>query len=567
MWKEPGEVAMRKLFGIIPLFLVLSGIVACSDDSASASNAPSGTEEVVSGSDLELALPMGESYIVYTGSDDEQITIGWYNVYDGTRNWISAATTDTLTAIAAFENGLVVYIVGGNLIAMNVLSQSGEGELKIKGDTLVRDISGLGKRSAIAVDASGIYYKDGNSIMGIPLDKGKVDLSASPVKIVDRVYDQDDSYKAFKDLIVSDGVLYASVAWDSPNGVVVSADLNNVDWQMGERPKLTTFMDGLSSPADLQATAYYVCVSGLSINCASKGLKEKKVVPASVSFPANNYRLASHGDNLFYQASDGYYYRYALDSGTQTKLTNHSSKAMSGTASHLGSLVAVKGKFYWLERSDAIYYLDLDNFEASQKEEDSGSMEISPPSKLSNQCLTETGSYVTTPYASRYMGRFEYRVIHRDEDMVTEATSTSSFTMNIAMECVASMMGFTTLKIVWAQSSEPFFGCLMGCTPNDSSAAVLPSGEANPALPSGLGATFVIKFPNGSLLTTSSQEGEMNVSTDGRTIASDFDAGYGVSSEKQMTWTAANMDGTVFPDVKWPDTAEMPSWIFNQSQL
>jgi hypothetical protein len=503
------------------------------------------------------AIPMNES-IVYTTQSDEGVTIGWFNSADFVKNSFTLTTADTLTAIAAYEKGHVAFIVGDKLMLVYLWNKDSEGNPIIKIDTLVQGISSLGRRSAVAVNEYGVYYKDGSSIKAFPMEYGHVDLSVAPIELVDRVFNQDNAYSAFTDLIVSDNVLYASVAWDSPNGTVVSVDLNAVDWKNGERPELKTFANGLGSPTDLQATHDYVCINGTSISCVSKITGEQRIVLASALYALNNYRLASYDNQLFYQSPDGYFYRYSLDDGSQTQLTKYSGTAMASMLSKTGALVAMDGSFFWLEKMNAIYYLDLREFESKSKENEQKSS-VSPP-KVSNKCITETGSYKNSPYAGSYMGRFEYRT----KPEGSETWSANSFTVNIAMECTADLMGITTLKIVWAQSSDPFFGCTMGCTPAEASAAIIPSGAANPSIPSVGGSGFTISFPNGALLTTSNADGEMNVSTDGRTIASDFDAGYGVS-EKQMTWIATK-NGETFPS-GFNGTVEMTSWIFNQSAL
>lgn len=549
---------MRRLIRISICTTALLGLMACSDDTNSASSGvPEGSRRIVSDGDLRFAIPMGLD-VVYTTQGEGDVTIGWFGYEDFAKKSFSLTTTDTLTAIAAYDNGLVAFIVGDKLMAANLWDKDSEGNPLIKIDTLVQGISPLGRRTALAVDADGIYYKDGSSIKVFPMEKAYVDLSVTPIELVERVFNQDNAYSAFTDLIVSENVLYASVAWDSPHGTVVSVDLNDVDWKHGERPKLNTFADGLGSPSDLQATNDYVCINGTSISCVSKRTGEKKMIQSSSLYALNNYRLASYDNQLFFQSSDGYFYRYSLDDGSQTQLTKYSGTAMASMLSKSGALVAMEGRFFWLERMNAIYYINLQEFESVSKEKEQKSS-VSPP-KVSNKCITETGSYKSTPYAGTYMGRFEYRT--KPED--SEAWSANSFTVNIAMECVADLMGITTLKIVWAQSNDPFFGCTMGCTPAEASAAVLPSGEANPSSPSVAGAGITVSFPNGALLTTSNAEGEMNVSTDGRTIASDFDAGYGVS-EKQMTWIATR-NGETFPS-DFKGSVEMTSWIFNQSAL
>jgi hypothetical protein len=550
---------MHKIIGVLACSVAFLGLAACSDDANSASSvSPEGTRQIISDGDLVYAVPMGGD-VVYTIQGEDNVTIGWFGTFDFEKNSFSLATNDTLTAIAAYDGGVVAFIVGDKLMVANLWNKDSEENPLIKVDTLVQWISSLGGRSAVAVNADGVYYKDGSSIKVFPLEKGYVDMSAAPIELVDRVYNQDNAYSAFSDLIVSDNVLYASVAWDSPNGTVVSVDLNGIDWKHGERPELRTFADGLGSPTDLQATDDYVCINGTSISCVSKRTGEKKVIQSSSLFALNNYRLASYGNQLFFQSPDGYFYRYSLDDGRQTQLTKYSGTAMASLLSQSGSLVAMEGHFFWLEKSNAIFYLNLQEFESVSKEKEQESS-VSPP-KVSNSCMTETGSYKTTPYAGSYMGRFEYRT--KPED--SENWTANSFTVNIAMECVADMLGMTTLKIVWAQSNDPFFGCTMGCTPQEASAAILPSGEANPSSPSLGGAGFTISFPNGALLTTSNAEGEMNVSTDGRTIASDFDAGYGVTGDKQMTWIATK-DGETFPS-EFKGTVEMTSWIFNWSAL
>ena len=553
---------MRRLIHILTCTTALLGLLACSDDSDSASGAAvvqqEGTKRIVSDGDLRYAIPM-ERDIIYTTQNEEGVTIGWFGSDDFAKKSFSLATTDTLTAIAAYDNGLVAFIVGDKLMAVNIWNKDGEGNPIIRIDTLVQGLSSSGKRTALAVNADGIYYKEGSSIKVFPMEKGYVDLSVFPIELVDRVYNQNNAYSAFTDLIVSENVLYASVAWDSPNGTVVSVDLNAVNWKQGERPELKTFADGLGSPTDIHATKDYVCINGTSLTCVSKRTGEQKIVQSSALFAFNNYRLASYDNQLFFQSSDGYYYRYSLDDGTQTQLTKYSSTVMAAMSSQSGTLVAVEGGFFWLEKMNAIYYLNLREFESNSKEKEQKSS-ISPP-KVSGKCITETGSYKNSPYAGSYMGRFEYRT----KPEGSETWSANSFTVNIAMECIADVMGITTLKIVWAQSSEPFFGCTMGCTPEEASAAVLPSGAANPSSPSVGGEGITISFPNGTLLTTSNADGEMNVSTDGRTIASDFDAGYGVS-DKQMTWIASSRNGDTFPS-GFKGTVEMTSWIFNQSAL
>jgi hypothetical protein len=137
-------------------------------------------------------------------------------------------------------------------------------------------------------------------------------------------------------------------------------------------------------------------------------------------------------------------------------------------------------------------------------------------------------------YEGTYMGTFTY-VYHVKGANETWNEVTAGMQMTLKFECLASAAGSTVLNITHAVCSDANFGCqLGGCTPNYGSVAMLPEDPpTNSSNPSQSGQGITLFFPNGATLGTANSAGNLNVSSDGRTLQNSLDP-----SIKDNTWVA-----------------------------
>ncbi len=137
-------------------------------------------------------------------------------------------------------------------------------------------------------------------------------------------------------------------------------------------------------------------------------------------------------------------------------------------------------------------------------------------------------------YEGTYMGQFKY-VYHVEQPDHSWKEVPASIQLTLKFECLASAGGTTVLNITHAVCSDEHFGCQVGgCTPSYPSMASLPEDPpTNSSNPSQTGQGIVLFFPNGATLTTSNAAGNLNVSSDGRTIQNSLDP-----SIQDNTWVA-----------------------------
>jgi hypothetical protein len=141
-------------------------------------------------------------------------------------------------------------------------------------------------------------------------------------------------------------------------------------------------------------------------------------------------------------------------------------------------------------------------------------------------------------YDGTYMGQFTYVYYQKGQDG-TYSPVNAGFQLTIKLSCLASAGGSTVLNITHANCSEPAFNCqVSGCTPGTLSFATLPADPpTNSSNPSMSGQGILITFPNGSTIGTANSAGDLNVSSDGRTLANSL------SPDIQNSTWVAQADG------------------------
>ncbi len=157
-------------------------------------------------------------------------------------------------------------------------------------------------------------------------------------------------------------------------------------------------------------------------------------------------------------------------------------------------------------------------------------------------------------YDGNYIGQFKYEYFVKGQDG-SYSPVLGSLQLTVTLKCLATAGGSTVLNITHANCSDPAFGCqLGGCTPVMPSVATLPaSPPANPSNPSASGQGIVVMFPNGSTIMTSNSPGNLNVSSDGRTLSNSLDPGIANS-----TWVAS---GGNFPSGSFPPGGPVTRFI------
>jgi hypothetical protein len=120
--------------------------------------------------------------------------------------------------------------------------------------------------------------------------------------------------------------------------------------------------------------------------------------------------------------------------------------------------------------------------------------------------------------------------------------------------------GVAVLTVTHANVNDPYFGCQVGgCTPDFGSVATLQVPPENISTVAGPG--IMIFFPNGAVLGTANDVGEMHMSSDGRIISNSL----GVTD----SWGAVSLIGPGYETVYLPvyhDIIEK-TWAFTKSAL
>ncbi|HNW75817.1 MAG TPA: Ig domain-containing protein [Bacteroidales bacterium] len=170
------------------------------------------------------------------------------------------------------------------------------------------------------------------------------------------------------------------------------------------------------------------------------------------------------------------------------------------------------------------------------------------------------GGHTNCIYEGTYIGQFTY-VYYQQGQNGDYSPVTAGFQLSVKMEHLATAEGISVMTITHVTCSDANFGCQVGgCTPNYGSVANLPADPpANSSNPSQPGMGIVIFFPNGATLATANAEGNLNVSSDGRTLSNSLDPGI-----QDATWIAIAGDfGTSVPP-GGPST-EFKSWSMSWS--
>jgi len=153
-------------------------------------------------------------------------------------------------------------------------------------------------------------------------------------------------------------------------------------------------------------------------------------------------------------------------------------------------------------------------------------------------------------YEGTYMGLFmyDYRA-----DGTPPTTGSDSFSLTIQVKCGAVAEDMAMLDVTYAQASHPYFGCQGGCTPSDGS-ALLPA-----TIPSKSGGGVSVTFPNGVLLMTGNEEGQLRVTEGGRILS-------GARTVSSIAWGAANPNtGSDFPGQTGRVMTNATRWVLKKS--
>lgn len=159
-------------------------------------------------------------------------------------------------------------------------------------------------------------------------------------------------------------------------------------------------------------------------------------------------------------------------------------------------------------------------------------------------------------YDGNYIGEFKYVYYVKGQDN-NYSPVLGSFQLTLTLKCLATAAGSTVLNVTHAVCSDPNFGCqLGGCSPITPSVATLPaSPPTNSSNPSTAGQGILVMFPNGSSIMTSNGTGNLNVTSDGRTLSNSLDP-----SLVNSTWVAS---GGSFPSSSVPPggpVTQFKSW-------
>lgn len=171
---------------------------------------------------------------------------------------------------------------------------------------------------------------------------------------------------------------------------------------------------------------------------------------------------------------------------------------------------------------------------------------------------TEYTYYTTThPYEGKYSGFFLYtyyvNTYTNDGYWQAGPEQEGKFELTIKLDYIAKADGTVALYVTYARCDDPYFGCVMGCTLENTSAsaAALPSERpANDMNPSQAGHGIAIEFPNGTVLATSNNAGDLSVlgyTNVAITLSNNLDL--------TISWFANDLNGSnQFPQGDWSDT-------------
>jgi hypothetical protein len=169
------------------------------------------------------------------------------------------------------------------------------------------------------------------------------------------------------------------------------------------------------------------------------------------------------------------------------------------------------------------------------------------------------GSGCPSLYDGTYIGQFAYDY---ETPGPMPMTGTGSFNLTLTFQCTAVAGGQALLMVTRANASDAYFGCgVGGCTPEAGSVAVMPADPpTTPSSPSRSGMGLIVNFPNGTVLGTSNQGGELNVTSGGTMLSNSVSSG-------TMTWSAVSLSSiTAFPG-NGNRITSFKSWSMSKSGL
>jgi len=121
--------------------------------------------------------------------------------------------------------------------------------------------------------------------------------------------------------------------------------------------------------------------------------------------------------------------------------------------------------------------------------------------------------------------------------------------------------GIAVLTVTHANVDDPYFGCQVGgCTPDFGSTATLQVPPENISTVASPG--IMIIFPNGAVLGTANDVGEMHMSSDGRIISNSL-------NNTDDSWEAVSLVGPGYETVYLPLYHRIikKTWAFTKSAL
>jgi hypothetical protein len=160
-------------------------------------------------------------------------------------------------------------------------------------------------------------------------------------------------------------------------------------------------------------------------------------------------------------------------------------------------------------------------------------------------------------YADTYGGIFAYSY---EDDSNPPKTIPGGFRLTIKLADAGTIGGETMFKITYARCSDPYFGCQMGCTPNEGSFVLLPAEPpTSPSNPSAEAMGIHIIFPNGTILYTDPRAGALSVSYSGMVLSNSLDP-----EIQNETWVALGANQYFLPHAtKIRYTSWSLSWSFS----
>ncbi len=393
-------------------------------------------------------------------------------------------------------------------------------------------------KASVALNDLGVFWSDEGRILGKSYDGLNVEIN-SHIPEVYRV-------------ALRGNDLYALVPYDAPNGYIWHTDVSPIaefktspDDYPGER----WIERGLDAPMEIAFTEdgevcwsdHDASISGFAIWCAPAGDSSQKhrLQADAMKRSLGDPWLASLGNRLFFISERGL---SRVDTSKDSDGTNDGPITTSNGGCLLTHSVATLG--------DEVFWacsLDLRSTSADH------AVLKSPDADSGGGGDSSTKPLCKSPYNGTYAGMFHYVVRNSNTG---EAVKDRVINVEVTLSCLADVNGQTTLNVTPATVDHDFFGCKNGCTPKTGSVAMLPDKlPVTAANPSKDGEGVMVLFPNGAVLGTSNQAGDLFISLNGDNLTNALDP-----HDKNSTWTASSTSGGDFEHDPWNERLETIQW-------